>query len=79
MRTQCNAEQLQFSYMDAPFDAKRFFRFWFTGRDCCHTSGLCVRHEVAGPDGICWLTPDHVCELLKSHENFRLSQPRSDL
>jgi hypothetical protein len=36
-----------------------------------------MRPKVAGPDGICWLTPDHLLELLKSRGFLRLSQPRS--
>jgi len=62
-----------------PLHAKRFFSFGFTGVDCSHTSGLRVRREVAGPDGICWLTPDHFCGLLKSPDGMRLGQPWSYL
>jgi hypothetical protein len=40
-----------------PLYAKRYFRFWITGRECSLTFGLCVRDELAGPDGICWSTP----------------------
>src|ERR1039458_5860196 len=36
-----------------PFMPSDSFLFWITGIDCCHTFGLFVRREVAGPDGIC--------------------------
>jgi GST-like protein len=67
------------AYMDAPSMPSVSFRFWFTRIDCSHTSGLRVRHAVAGPDGIRWLTPDHFCGLLKSPAGMRLSQPWSYL
>ena len=47
---------LQFEFANIhgrPLYAKRFFSVWFTGIDCSHTFGLCMRREVAGPDGMC--------------------------
>src|ERR1700722_11938487 len=46
------------------------------GRNCSNTFGLRLRLVAAGPDGICWLSPDHVSGLSMSLEALRLSQPR---
>ena len=67
------------AYMDVPPLPSTSFGFGFTGIDCRHTSGLRVRPEVAGPDVICWLTPDHFCGLLRSRAVIRISQPWSYL
>jgi hypothetical protein len=59
-----------------PLLAKHFFGPGFAGINCSHTFGLGLRRVVAGPDGICWLIPDHVSGLLMSREALRLNQPR---
>src|SRR6516165_6236029 len=41
-----------------PRFAMRSFSRWHEGADCTRTSGLCVRHRAAVPDGIGWLAPD---------------------
>lgn len=64
------------SYMDAPSCQALLFDSGSTGRNCSHTFGLRLRFVAAGPDGICWLSPDHVSGLSMSHEALRLSQPR---
>jgi hypothetical protein len=46
--------------MDAPFCQALFLCSGITGGDCSHTSGLSVRREAAGLDGICWPTPVHL-------------------
>lgn len=66
-----------YDYTWTPPFAKRRFRIRFAGRDCSHTSGLCLRRVVAGPDGISWSAPDHFSGLKKSRAIDRLSQPRS--
>ncbi len=48
-------------------------------RDCCHTSGLDLRRKAAGPDGIRWPTPNHLCGLSRSRGSGGLNRPRSDL
>ena len=50
-----------------------------TGGTCSHTSGLGLQREAAGPDGICWSTPNHYSGLLMSREDLRLIRPRFDL
>jgi hypothetical protein len=62
-----------------PRFAKRSFRCGIMGRDCSHTSGLCMRHRVAGPDGISWSAPDHFSGLVKSRAKLRFCRPRSYL
>jgi hypothetical protein len=66
-------------YMDAPTMPSTLSGSGITGRDCSHTSGLSMRRLAAGPDGICWSTPDHIRGLAKSRGGVRLSRPRSDL
>jgi hypothetical protein len=62
-----------------PLHAKRYFQFWITGKKCTLTFGLCVRDELAGPDGMCWSMPHLLLGLLKSQLPFRLNRPRFDL
>ena len=62
-----------------PLVAKRFLALGITGEIAAHTSGLGVRLEAAGPDGIRWSMPDHSGGLLKSRARARLDRPRSDL
>ena len=40
-----------------PLVAKRFLALGITGEIAAHTSGLGVRLEAAGPDGIRWSMP----------------------
>jgi hypothetical protein len=44
--------------------------------NCSHTFGLIVQCKAAGPDGMSWLTPNHLDGLLMSYERIRLNQPR---
>jgi iron complex outermembrane receptor protein len=63
-----------------PLHAKRFF--WVLvhkKRSQPYIRPLSATLRVAGPDGICWLTPDHFCGLSKSRAVIRLSQPWSYL
>jgi hypothetical protein len=56
-----------------------FLHFGITREIAAHTSGLGLRREAAGPDGIRWSMPDHYDGLLKSPVQRRLDRPRSDL
>ena len=73
-----DSETILFSqpYMDAPSCQALLFDSGSPGRNCSHTFGLSLRFVAAGPDGICWLSPDHVSGLSMSREALRLSQPR---
>jgi hypothetical protein len=64
--------------MDAHWFAKLSIDDFKKGKDCSHTSGLCVKRIASVPDGIRWsrLYQSDALDVLCSNE---LSQPRSDL